>query len=168
MLANQVGQIPGAVPPFWNGIPSTCHFATLWWAFRDEFNKQPVQADFTGPLNNPIAIVRSMLPHGKRLSRPLFGSLTLTAGTVVVFVYNGQPAHSCTARTATTLGGYNQVDWFTGAGVNHGYSIHPTTEIRWRGLAHPHDVQGNPGNPWCQLFAIPEVAVKAVVRSLVQ
>jgi hypothetical protein len=168
MLANQVGQIPGAVPPMWNGIPTTCHFATVWWAFRDEFNKLPVQSDFLGRLNNPTGAVQSMLAHGRRLTRPMIGSVTLTPGTVVVFVNGGNAVHSCTARTATTLGGYNQLNWFSGAGVNHGYSIHPTTEIRWRGLLHPHEVQGNPGNPWCELFAIPEVAVKAIVRSLVQ
>ncbi|HJZ91828.1 MAG TPA: hypothetical protein VKE40_13225 [Gemmataceae bacterium] len=169
MLANRVNQIPGAVPPYWNGIPTTCHFATLFWLYWDEFNRQPTQAVFQGPLLNPVAVVQSMLPHGRRLSRPLFGSLTLTPGMVVVFDDGGIPRHSCTARTANTLGGYNQVGWFAGPGVNHGYSAHPTTELRWRGLLQPHDVQGSSANfQWCELVAIPEGVAKAIVRSLVQ
>ncbi|RMF92627.1 MAG: hypothetical protein D6736_03140 [Nitrospinota bacterium] len=167
MLASRVGNIPGAVGRQWNGIATTCHFATVFWLFWDEFNRPPTQNDFL-TIGDPTLVVRRMLPLGKKLGRPRAGGLILTPGSIVVFVHNGQPVHSCVAITANTLGGYNQAGWFTGPGVDHGYSVHDTSEIRWRGgMLHGDDVQGNVGQ-WCRLTVIGEQPAKAIIRQIVQ
>ncbi|MDB5247502.1 MAG: hypothetical protein JWQ40_1896 [Segetibacter sp.] len=163
MLANYAAAIaPGALNP----VPISCHVASLYWLFKDELKRDPVLADFTGPLYNPTNVIGQMLPYGRRITKPVFGNLALTAGSVIVFVQNQQPRHSCTASTANTVVGYNQTNWFTGLGVNHGFSQHNITEIRWRGgLSNKDDVQGNQGS-WCQLIAVPEVAARAIIRQL--
>jgi hypothetical protein len=100
--------------------------------------------------------------------RPSKGALALTPGSVVVFVKDGQPRHSCVALNAYMLAGYNMLGWFLQGGFDHDYSEHPTSDLRWRGRWREKDVQGNTAaNKWCQLVAISEAAAKKVVQKAV-
>jgi hypothetical protein len=168
MLANRVGEIPGTAGQTWNSIATTCHFATAFWLFWDEFGVQPTANDF-GVMGNPELVVGDMVPRGAKLTRPPDGALEVTPGTVLVFVKDDHPMHSCVARDASTLAGYNQPNWFVGAGVPYGYTTHSTNELRWRGGSNKNEVQGNsPTNQWCGLVAIPEGVAKAIVRKAIQ
>jgi hypothetical protein len=168
MLANRVGVIPGVAGQAWNGIATTCHFATTFWAFWDEFGVQPTLNDIAR-IGVATRVVGDMLPFGARLTCPANGALVLTPGSVVVFVKGGEPGHSCVARDANTLAGYNQPDWFAGPGVPHGYTTHNTNELRWRGGSNKPEVQGNSAKYlWCELVAVPEGAAKAIVRKAIQ
>lgn len=167
MLSTRVGVIPGAIGQTWNMIATTCHFATTFWLFWDEFDRQPQQEDFI-KIGDPTLTIRNALPLGRKLTSPKAGGLVLTPGSVVMFARNGQPLHSCVATGGNSLAGYNQVNWFSSPGVNHGYSVHNTNQIRWRGgLLNGNDVQDNVGQ-WCQLYVVGEGVAKAVVRQSVQ
>jgi hypothetical protein len=169
MMANTVGPIAGAAGMNWNMIPTTCHFATVFWLYADEFrNPIATQADYLNKFPNPTGVITSLLQYGRRLSRPHFGNLNLTPGNIIVFAHNQNAGHSCVAINANTLGGYNQGGWFTGAGGNHTYSTHNTSEIVWRGALHRHDVQRPNINTWYNLYAIDENTAKARIRQLVQ
>jgi len=160
-VATRVMNIPGAVGGRWNGIPTTCHFATLYWLYCEEFGHPPTVDNFTNSdLSNPTGVVNQMLAHGRRLTRPMRGNITMTAGSVVVFVQNNQSGHSCIARTLNTLGGFNQPNWFTTLGVNHGYSTHHSADIEWLSRS---EVSGN-RDQRCRLVAVDEGIARAVVR----
>lgn len=157
----------------WNTIPMACHNATLFWLFEAEFNRPPASMNeyldaFSTPPKNPTGIVREMLALGQRLQRPGVGHSVLTTGSVIVFVHNGQPGHSCIATAAGQIGGYNQVNWFTGVGAVNGYTTHATSEFKWRGANQPLEIQGNTQDKWCSLVAVPQNAARAVVRRAVQ
>lgn len=156
----------------WNGIPMACHNATLFWLFEAEFNRIPSQQDYLNAFSthpkNPTGIVRQMLALGQRLQRPGIGHSVLTTSSVIVFVHNGQPGHSCIATGAGQIGGYNQVNWFTGAGQVNNYTTHPTSEFKWRGAGQPLEIEGNVQGKWCSLVAVPQNAARAVVRQAVQ
>ncbi|HJQ57263.1 MAG TPA: hypothetical protein VJ890_10175 [Vineibacter sp.] len=156
----------------WNGIPMACHNATLFWLYEAEFSRQPSLNDYLDAFSthpkNPTGIVREMLPFGQRLSRPLAGNSQLTPGAVIVFVHNNQPGHSCIATTGGQVGGYNQVNWFTGAGAVNSYTTHATSEFKWRSAQRPNDIEGNTAQKWCSLLMIPQNAARAVVRKAVQ
>lgn len=90
-------------------------------------------------------------------------------GSVLVFVENGVPKHSCVAMPGMTLGGYNQTGWFTTMGIQGGYSSHPMSEIMWLGgVRHRHEVRGSNESMVCQLIAVPERSALAVLRQAVQ
>jgi hypothetical protein len=168
MLKDRVGPIPGAVNRTWNGIATSCHFATVYWLLEEVLSRPPVLEDFTDKIGDPTLIVEQMLARGKKISRSRLGSLMLTPGTVVVFVHHGEPRHSCVAIESTLLGGYNQLGWFSTQGVDHGYSTHRTIEFVWRGgQKNADDVRGNQGQ-WCQLYAIDEASAENVVRQKLQ
>ncbi|MGH7932125.1 MAG: hypothetical protein ACREQN_03050, partial [Candidatus Binataceae bacterium] len=96
LLATQIGNFTGVGTTAWNGIPASCHIATLYWVFMDEFSRPPAQADFLNHFVNPNAIITRMLSMGHRLTRPNGGvPLALTPGSVIVFERGGQPVHSC-------------------------------------------------------------------------
>jgi hypothetical protein len=169
MLANRVGVIPGAAATTWNDFPTTCHFATTFWLFWDEFGVPPTVNDYR-TMGSPTEVVEAMLPRGAKITRPSGGTLELTPGTVLVFIdKDDHPKHSCVALDAKKVGGYNQPNWFASEGVSCGYSTHPTTDLRWRGGSNKPEVQGNsPNNPWCGLVAVPEGVAKAIVRKAIQ
>ena len=167
MLIARIGPIPGAMGQQWNHIATSCHFASVFWLFHDEFGRVPTQNEFLR-MADLTGAIRRMLPFGTRLNKPAAGHLVLTPGNIVVFVHDNQPVHSCSALDANTLAGYNQVNWFKVQGENHRYTTHQTNEIRWgEGLWHGNEVTGNVGQ-WCKLIAIPERPAKAVIRSMVQ
>jgi hypothetical protein len=160
--------IPAAAGGVWNGIPTTCHMATLYWIHRSELRTLATQNDYLNAFLNPTAVMTGMLAFGRRLSKPMIGNINLTPGSVIIFAKNGQALHSCVARNHNTIAGYNQVNWFTSAGVNHGHSTHSVADIKWTGMTN-NQVDGNTANNSpCQLIAVPENAAKAHVRQHVQ
>jgi hypothetical protein len=166
MLSAQVGVIPGVVGQQWNGIAVTCHFATIYYIFAEQFNRAPETADYAhlGNLNNVMKKIAGM---GVQVSNPGAGALVFAPGTVVVFMEDQQAAHSCVAKQINLLGGYNQANWFTGAGVAHGYTTHNTNQITWRAsVFHKNQVRGNVGQ-WCKLVKVPENSAKEKLRQLV-
>jgi hypothetical protein len=166
-LADQVGPIPGTVGKFWNGIATTCNFATVYWCFCDEFNRQPTVQDVMN-MGSSIFLIKKMIPDGVRQNRPGHGNLQLTRGSVLIFVNRGEPGHSCVATGANTIGGYNQVNWYIGGGaVDHGFSTHNTNSIDWGAGGNVNDVRGNQ-RQWCQLVAVPEAVAKSFVRQAIQ
>ena len=58
-------------------IATTCHFATMFWLFVTEYNRDPTLDEIIdiGPVQ---AAVGQMIPHGIRRNRPANGPLTLT------------------------------------------------------------------------------------------
>lgn len=160
-VANRVSNIMGAVAQRWNGIPTTCHFATIYWLYSEEFGQAPDANHYLKTdLSNPTRVINQMLPFGRHLQRPGRGGLNLTAGSVVVFVHNHSAGHSCIARTMNSIGGYNQLNWFTSAGRDHDYSTHNCTDFNWRSR---NEVNGNRNQP-CRLVVIDEQVARAVVR----
>jgi len=151
----------------WNGIPTSCHFATVYWVFLDEFNRAPTQQEMVA-IGDAQGAVGRWLPHGSRKSNPLTGSLTLTAGSILVFVRNNQAGHSCVAITQQTLGGFNQMSWYSAGGANHAYSAHPTNQLMWGSLNHRSQVHRVNAQEWYDLYEVPEYWAKALMRSWFQ
>ncbi len=60
--------------------------------------------------------------------------------------------------------GYNQIGWWGFGGVDHGYSTHSTTQLRWGAGSHKH--QSLSGGTWYDLYEIPELTARGIVRSL--
>jgi hypothetical protein len=74
-------------------------------------------------MGNAQALVATMIARGTRKTKPLVGSLTLTPGSLLVFVDKaGVAGHSCVAIAAQSIAGYNQLGWFSAGGANHAYS----------------------------------------------
>src|SRR5262249_13714096 len=65
-------------------IATTCHFATVYWLFRTEFNRVPRQAEIAATGGVQPAIT-SMIARAARRTNPLVGALALTTGSVVIF-----------------------------------------------------------------------------------
>jgi hypothetical protein len=167
MLVNRVNPIPNIANNLWNYIvTATCHFATGYWCFEDEFTRPPTLADVSKLLLPRLAVL-DMLPYGAPLARPANGPLALTPGSVIVFVLDGAAKHSCVATAANTIGGYNQNGWFSGPGIDFGFTTHNTNELRWRGGGR-NEVRGKNDEMWCQLIAVPERAAKGAVRMAIQ
>jgi hypothetical protein len=156
---------PHGNPP--TNIATSCHFATIYWVFWDEFGRAPTQNDIV-TIGNAQTAVGRMLPHGSRKTNPLQGALTLTAGSILVFVQNNTAEHSCVAITHQTLGGYNQMGWYSAGGGNHTYSTHPTNQLMWGTLNHRSQVHRVQAPGWYDLFEVPEGAAKAIVRGFIQ
>jgi len=167
MLANTVGNFTNAAP--FVGVHIMCHGATVFWLYADEFGRRPTLPEFTAPsMSPPDPIVKSMLRYGKHLQNA--AALTSVApGSVLVFVENNEPKHSCVALGGHRIGGYNQTGWFTTNGVPGGYSVHNMSEVIWLpGLMHRGLVRGSHDRMHCKLCAIPEGAAKAALRQAVQ
>lgn len=157
--------IPGAVGRTWNGIATSCHFATIYWIIREEFGREPTAADFAtiGELNGAIRIMVQI--GGVRINRPGGGGqLNFIPGSVIVFVSNNQPAHSCVATFANQVGGYNQQGWFTAGGLNHGYSYHNTNQFKaWGGIFNSKKIRGNVDNTYYRLYSVSEGWAKSII-----
>lgn len=167
MLENVVADFTGGANT-WNGIPTSCHVATLYWIYRDEFGQAPTQAQYVARLNNPTAIIRNMLPHGQALANA-GAAIAAAAGSVIVFVGGGQPRHSCVKLAGNQIGGYNQLNWFTTPGQDHRYSTHAVANIKWRGgWFHGGQVELNVAGNYGTLVAIPQAFAKAILRQTVQ
>jgi hypothetical protein len=115
-------------------------------------------------------IFSDMIGAGKRVSRPMVGSLNFTPGTVLIFEKRGQPGHGCIVKSTTQIGGYNQTNWFSTAGDRHAYSEHHPNDIAWRGATHPNDVNVNvvlpphPATPmWGALYQLDQNKAKDIL-----
>lgn len=152
------------------GVPTVmCHAAALYWLYADEFKHTPTLAVFTSPkLSPPDPVIKSML----RLGRQVTNAASLKAlqpGTVVVFVENGEPRHTCIVIQGQQLAGNNQTGWYTSAGVPGRYSTHSMDHIQWLGgIMSRNEVRGSNDNMRCKLIAIPENSAKAIVRQVIQ
>lgn len=162
-VAGRVAPIVAAMGGRWNGIATSCHFATFYWLFLEEFRRPPTVNDYVSA-GNPTLVLNRMLALGRRLQRPAAGPLILAAGNVIVFSRDGQAGHSCVAISPQRIGGYNQTNWFATAGANHGFTFHGARDLRW---ADGACVIGNTGQH-CDLHAIPEGPARAIVRQAVQ
>jgi hypothetical protein len=173
MLGHRVAKIDGAANGMWQGIPTTCHFATCFWMFTDYMNRPPAnQKEYLDCFGNPELVVRAVIQQGspRLLTRPSSAGppvLTVAPGSVVVFIQdgkNGRLGHSCVAMNENRVGGYNQTGWFF-TGVSHEYTSHHTSELRWRGDEYPQDVEGNVlGKSWYQLMAIEGETAKKIAQ----
>jgi hypothetical protein len=148
----------------WQGIATSCHFATVYWLYMTEFGNELTLAAL-GNIGAPQAAVTQMVAHGVHRTRPANGPLILTAGSVLVFFANGSAAHSCVAVGAQTAAGYNQVGWWGFGGVDHGYSMHLTSQLRWGAGANKHDLLS--GGTWHDLYEIPEFTARGILRNRV-
>jgi hypothetical protein len=171
MLQSRVQAIPGL-----NGTnEGTCFYATVYWLYEDLHGVAPTKA-----VMNNIAldctfnrVFTDLIVAGSKVSRPVFGSLNLAPGTVLVFVKNGQPGHGCIVKGATAVGGYNQTNWFSTAGLRHSYSEHSPDDISWRGAMNPQEVNVNvvlppypPDPKWGALYQIDQTRAKDVLFRL--
>lgn len=162
-----VGVIPGTVGQTWNGIPVTCHFATVYYLFCAEFGREPTR-DVYLQLGNPTGVMRQIAAMGRPVRKRKGQPLVFSPGTILIFKDGQEPAHSCAAKQINLLGGYNQPNWFTSPGIPHGYSEHRTDEIRWRdSKLHKDHVRGNVGQ-WCTLIQVPQLHAQARLRSMIQ
>lgn len=145
-------------------IATACHFATVYWLFLDEFSRVHAQDEVVTVGNAQLAVGK-MIAYGGRKMRPAQGALALTAGSVLIFVHNNTAEHSCVAIGPQTLGGYNQMGWYSAGGANHGYSTHPTSQLMWASATQVRRVQAQ---GTFDLYEVPESTAKAVIRGLVQ
>jgi hypothetical protein len=151
--------------------PVACHNATLYWLYQAKYRAAPSLATYLD-LGFPTDVIKKPLANKNRLQRPpVNGSLSLTAGSVILFVKDGDPKHSCIATGPFRLGGYNQPNWFDESGSNargvpNGHSIHSTLHIQWD-TANASDkdlVRGNTLNTSpCKVYYIKESDALRVV-----
>ena len=153
---------PDGQPP-WR-IATACHFATVYWLFRDEFKRIHSQNEAL-TIGNAQLAVGKMIAHGAQRIRPPHGDLMLTAGSVLIFVKKGVPEHSCVAIDPQTVAGYNQMGWYSAGGADHGYSEHPTSQLIW---ASATQVRRVAAAGLFDLYEVPEPSAKAIVRGHVQ
>ena len=64
-----------------------------------------------------------------------------------------------------TVGGYNQMGWYSAGGADHGYSEHPTSQLMWASVTQVRRVAAA---GLFDLYEVPERSAKAIVRSQVQ
>jgi hypothetical protein len=120
-------------------------------------------------MGNAQALVATMIARGTRKTKPLVGSLTLTPGSLLVFVDNaGVAGHSCVAITAQSIAGYNQLGWFSAGGANHAYSTHNTNQLIWGNMNDRNKVRRALSAGWFHLYEVPEGIAKAIVRAAAQ
>jgi hypothetical protein len=167
MLQTRVKAIPGIAH-----LNATCFYATTYWLYEDLHGVAP-----TDEVMTDIAlqctfnrIFADMIRAGRRVTRPMVGSLNLVAGSVLVFEKKGQPGHGCVVKSTTQIGGYNQTNWFSSAGNRHAYSEHHPNDIAWRGAMNPNDVNVNvvlppyPADPmWGALYQLEQSTAKDVL-----
>ena len=153
---------PDGKPPW--PIATACHFATVYWLFRDEFSRFHSQ-DEAVKMGNAQLVLGDMIKHGARRVRPPQGDLLLTAGSVLIFVKKGVAEHSCVVLDPQTVGGYNQMGWYSQGGADHGYSEHPTSDVMWASATQARRVSAD---GQFDLYEVPEASAKAIVRSHVQ
>ena len=163
-MALNIQPIPGTAGRSWNGIATSCHFATLYNIHRAEISTLRTQNDFLNAFPNPTGLMSGMSTLGRRLTNPIFSNINLSPGSVIIFVKDGRALHSGVARNHNTIAGYNQVNWFTSVGVNHGHSIHDVADLKWIGKTK-REVEGNADRTSpCQLIIVPENTARAYVR----
>jgi hypothetical protein len=168
MLQDRVKVIPGI-----DHNSSTCFYTTVYWIYEDLHGVAPNTETMTDiALKCTFTrIFTDMIGAGRKVTRPVMGSLNLTPGSVLVFRKAGQPGHGCIVKSATRIGGYNQTNWFSTAGTRHAYSEHHPNDIAWRGALHPGEVNVNvvlppfPADPkWGALYQVDQNAAKNILH----
>ena len=162
MLATTVSRITSPVHPL---IPLTCHTSTLYWIYKDLFGKAPTRDSYEHHMLDTSGVVTSMIRLGRRISKPMMGSLMLTAGSVIIFANGGAAEHSCIASSATALSGNNQTDWFSTPGRVMDFSTHSVNDLKWSTsiMSRSNVTRGHHSY---ELYAVSEVSAKQVVRAL--
>jgi hypothetical protein len=153
---------PASQPPA--NIATACHFATVYWLFLDEFSRAHSLNEVL-KIGDAQTAVGKLIAYGTRKTRPAQGALTLTAGSVLIFVEKNIARHSCVAIGPQTVGGYNQMGWYSAGGADHGYSTHATSELMWASATQVRRVQAQ---GTYDLYEVPEGSAKAALRGLVQ
>ena len=166
LLVQAVGRFTNAGPLV--GQRVMCHGACVYWLFNAEFSRPPSLEEFTGDkLSPPDPAIASMLKFGRQLKAPAELNAVIP-GTVLVFVENDVPRHSCVEIMNHSIAGYNQTGWFTSAGIGGEYDAHPMSEVMWLGKPHAGMVRGSNAAMRCKLLAIPEGTARACLREKVQ
>ena len=161
MLATTVSRITTPVHAL---IPLTCHTSTLYWIYKDLFGKAPTRDSYEHHMLNTTGIVTALIPLGRRITKPMVGSLTLAAGSVIIFAHGGTAEHSCIATTSTALSGNNQTDWFSTPGVAMGFSTHSVNDLKWSPNLMTRS-QVTRGANFYDLYAVPEATAKQAIRA---
>ena len=156
---------PAGHPPM--NFATSCHFATAFWGFLDEFGRVHSQ-DEVVDLGNTQNLVTDLLPHAVRKNRPPNGHLTLTIGSILIFAEENIARHSCVAINVQSVGGYNQMSWYSVGGGDHTYSTHNTSQLQWGLGPHRNEVCRVGMQKWYDLYELPEIWLKATIRSKVQ
>ena len=159
-LSARVGQNVQPIVTTAGTFQISCHLATACWLFREINNRDPDMNEWGDIAVNVNEAMRQIAVQGSRRQPPYRGTLAVSQNSVIVFMRNGQPQHSCVARSTQTMGGYNQTQWFSTPGVDHGYSTHAIGDIRWGRRTQLHKVKGNASNAWCQLHTTIEPIAK--------
>jgi hypothetical protein len=132
------GELNGAAAGIWNGIPLSCHVATLIWLHHAQTGALPAGPLAIPKLINFRTIIQQIVARGRPLQAAWQQVVQVAPGSILVFSDDaGEPGHSCTATTDTILIGYNQTGWFRSPGVAADFSIHFTSDIRWLGPPFP-------------------------------
>jgi hypothetical protein len=106
-------------------FPGLCHQATLFWLIMA---KRGIEATpFEIAQADPI--LQDLKQCGRQVLRANF-SPPPAPGTVVMFLSNGAPKHSCVIKDSDTLGGYNQVGWLPG-GQSTRYTQNKLGDLPW-------------------------------------
>lgn len=141
------------------GANRSCHNATSCWLYH-ALRGTPATAKAFNDFGYKVQITLNQMAsqHGKPLNKAVFGSLSLTPGTVIVFFENGSAGHSCVAKTSKIIAGYNQTEWFSGySGIANAYTEHNTEHISWVGGAMQNRVQRtNYAHHQFDLVGVPE------------
>lgn len=115
----------------WNGIATSCHFATIYWMILD-MGRYPTQNTFISLNYGQLQVFMStLLRKGNRRLKPLSGNLVLTPGSILIFARDREAKHSCVAIEGQVAGGYNQLGWWTEGGKDHQYTDNKTMHLRW-------------------------------------
>jgi len=117
-----------------------------------------------GNIGAPEAAITQMVAHGVRKNHPNQGALTLVPGSVLVFFANATAGHSCVAVQPQVAAGYNQTGWWSWPGLDHGYSMHQTSQLRWGTGNHRNNVLS--GATWYDLYEVPEGTARGIIRGL--
>ena len=152
-------------------LPWACHAATCAWLYEAAFSRPVTGAEYNSFFLNAQPIMTNLAEtHGgqvKALSDIGVGTLA-PRGTLLVFYDSSglrkTAGHSCVMKTSHYIVGYNQEGWFTGQGVNHGFSMHSTSEICWVGGG---DVSNRTATQHYSLLAVSEQHAIEFIRRLV-
>lgn len=139
-------ELPGQSGASWRKIPMSCHVATLIWLHEAQFGILP-----NGPADIPKlldfnAIITRIVAAGTAVTRQYGQVVEFKPGSVVVFHRNRDMGHSCVADSHTVLVGYNQTDWFSSPGVANRFSVHFTSDIKWRGAGPSTEAEAKTGH----------------------
>jgi hypothetical protein len=155
----------------WQNVPIACHTATACRLHEAEFSRFPRIDDIVGTPLQPL--FTRMAGFGQQVMKPAHADAALVPHSVVIFMRGEHAAHSCIASAINRVGGYNQTNFFTSAGVAHGYSEHDTADLVWntqRTQVATSVVNGptTQASNYGMLFQVPENVARAILREAVQ